>query len=93
MVYLQEKDGLTLPSTSMTTQETLLKELISKAKEQKRNVRYRLWELKGDFVKAPSRGTFLPNGVKCLRWHFYTMAKQKLKRIQDQVNWVVSRRS
>jgi hypothetical protein len=77
----------------MNTQENLTKELIYKAKEQKRNVRYRLWELKGDSVKTPSRGTFLPNGLKCLRWHFYTMAKQKLKRIQDQANWVVSRRS
>lgn len=73
-----------------TPQESLLAELIAKAKDQKRNVRYRLFDLKGDYVRCPSRGELLPNGLKCLRWHFYTMAQQKLKRIQDQVSWVAS---
>jgi hypothetical protein len=78
--------------TDMNAQESLLKELIYKAKEQKRNVRYRLFDLKGDYVRPPSRGTLLPNGLKCLRWHFYTMSKQKLKKIQDQVTWVASQK-
>lgn len=69
----------------------LLKQLQADAKEQKRRVRIRLFALRGDSIKTPSRGPILPvNNRPCIRWHFWKMAQAKQDHITQQITSLCS---
>lgn len=56
------------------------------AREQKRRLRKREADLRGDCNRVPSRGPIQSNGRLCVRWHFYAAAKRKHELLTRQVS-------
>lgn len=60
----------------MSTVQTVIDRMVEVCRERKRRVRERQADLLGrDWKSYPSRGAILPNGKRCLRWHFWTNAR------------------
>ena len=69
---------------------SLISELLLSAKEQKNNVKRRLFDLRGNDIFVPSRGPIQPNGRKSIRFHFWEMAKIKHQKITDKITTLYS---
>ena len=63
----------------------LVGRLLAEARDRKRRLRERMNALRGDDVRPPSRGPLLPNGRKCIRWHFYKLAKANHRMATEEV--------
>lgn len=70
--------------------DRLVRDLIRRAKDQKRRTRQRLRDMAGDFIAEPSRGPIQRNGRRCIRWHFWQASRAKHQAITDQITAVKS---
>ena len=67
----------------------LLNRLIREAKEKKIRVKIRMAELKGDWIRIPSRGPINEKGMKCIRWHFYQNAVRNHQRAAEEIKALI----
>lgn len=63
----------------------LVRQLRDEARDRKRRVRMRLWELRGDWIRFPVRGPILPNGRPSPQWVIYQNAVRNHKRATSEL--------
>lgn len=72
-----------------TEVQSVIVDLIAKAREIKRRSRQRLLDLRGDSILTPSRGPLLSNGRRCFRWHFWRASIENHKKATAKVSAVI----
>jgi len=63
----------------------LVRQLLDEARDRKRRVSVRLYELRGDWIRYPVRGPMLPNGRPSPQWVIYQNAVRNHKRATDEL--------
>ena len=66
--------------------ERLVGQLLDEARDRKRRVATRLWDLRGDWLNCPVRGPMLPNGRPSPGWLFYQRACANHRRATRELN-------
>ena len=72
------------------TCRALVRQLVAEAIVRKRRMIERRRALMGDEIRTPSRGAIQENGRKCIRWHFYDVARANHRAVTDQVTQLVA---
>ncbi len=73
-----------MKNTHITTLATVMEQAIERARDQKRRVRRRLADMRGDFDSTPVRGAWKP-GRLGVKWHLYQAARRKHAALTHEV--------
>jgi len=65
--------------------DRLVRQLLDEAKDRKRRVKMRLYDLRGGWTSPAVRGPILPNGRPAPQWVIYQNAVRNHKRKNDEL--------
>ena len=66
--------------------ERLVRQLLDEARNRKRRVAIRLWDLRGDWLRCPVRRPMMRNGRPSPGWLFYQRAVANHRRATRELN-------